>query len=100
MVGLKDLHKLTSKVNYRLQVDLKDFSNKCSVAVYDHFWVMLCIHRFISYICRTYFVNRSFLNIGIAEIASPPPIRHVLMDMRECNSRQNIRSSYFIKDIC
>ena len=41
MVGLKDLHKLTSGGNYRLQVDLKDFSNKCYVAVYEQFKVKL-----------------------------------------------------------
>ena len=39
MVGLKDLHKLTSGGNYGLQVDLKDFSNNCSVAVYEQFKV-------------------------------------------------------------
>ena len=39
MVGLKDLHKLTSGGNYRLQVDLKDFSNNCAVAVYEQFKV-------------------------------------------------------------
>ena len=39
MVGLKDLHKLTSTGKYRLQVDLKD-SYKCYVAVYDNFQVM------------------------------------------------------------
>ena len=101
MVGLKDLHKLTSKVNYRLQVDLKDFSNKCFVAVYEHFRVMLCIHILISYICRTYFVNRSFLNNGIAGIASPPSSNSPRTDgyMRECNSRQNIRSSHFISSV-
>ena len=43
MVGLKDLHKLTSGGNYRLQVDLKDFSNKCYVAVYEQFKVKLYI---------------------------------------------------------
>ena len=40
MVGLKDLHKLTSEGNYGLQVDLKDFSNNCFVAVYDIFEVI------------------------------------------------------------
>ena len=39
MVGLKDLHKLTSEGNYGLQVDLKDFSNNCFVAVYEQFKV-------------------------------------------------------------
>ena len=39
MVGLKDLHKLTSGGKYRLQVDLKDFSNNCFVAVYEQFKV-------------------------------------------------------------
>ena len=43
MVGLKDLHKLTSGGKYKLQVDLKDFSNRCSVVVYDHFQVTLYI---------------------------------------------------------
>ena len=101
MVGLKDLHKLTSEGNYGLQVDLKDFSNNCFVAVYEHFRVMLCIHILISYICRTYFVNRSFLNNGIAGIASPPSSNSPRTDgyMRECNSRQNIRSSHFISSV-
>ena len=44
MVGLKDLHKLTSGGNYGLQVDLRDFSNNCHVAVYEQFKVELgCI---------------------------------------------------------
>ena len=43
MVGLKDLHKLTSGGNYGLQVDLRDFSNNCHVAVYEQFKVKLYI---------------------------------------------------------
>ena len=43
MVGLKDLHKLTSGGKYRLQVDLKDFSNRCTVVVFDNFRVTLYI---------------------------------------------------------
>ena len=58
MVGLKDLHKLTSGGKYRLQVDLKGPSDPtrpdmwnhwstlnyvCYVAVYDHFRVTLYI---------------------------------------------------------
>ena len=39
MVGLKDIHTLTTTGKYRLQVDLKD-SYKCYVAVYDNFQVM------------------------------------------------------------
>ena len=43
MVGLKDLHKLTSGGKYKLQVDLKDFSNRCYVVVFDNFRVTLYI---------------------------------------------------------
>ena len=52
MVGLKDLHKLTSGGKYRLQVDLKgpkgfyyyyQWNKKCYVAVYDNFRVTLYI---------------------------------------------------------
>ena len=39
MVGLKDIHTLTSTGKYRLRVDLSDFYN-CDVAVYDNFQVM------------------------------------------------------------
>ena len=48
MVGLKDLHKLTSGGKYRLQVDLKgphgfyyyyQWNKNCYVAVYDNFQV-------------------------------------------------------------
>ena len=52
MVGLKDLHKLTSGGKYRLQVDLKgphgfyyyyQWTKNCYVAVYDNFQVTLYI---------------------------------------------------------
>ena len=52
MVGLKDLHKLTSGGKYRLQVDLKgphgfyyyyQWTKNCYVAVYDNFRVTLYI---------------------------------------------------------
>ena len=44
MVGLKDIHTLTSTGKYRLQVDLKD-SYKCYVAVYDNFQVMQYVYN-------------------------------------------------------
>ena len=43
MVGLKDIHTLTSTGKYRLQVDLKDSS--CHVAVYDNFQVMQYVYN-------------------------------------------------------
>ena len=39
MVGLKDIHKLTSTGKYKLRVDLKDYYS-CYYAVYDNFQVM------------------------------------------------------------
>ena len=44
MVGLKDIHTLTSTGKYRLQVDLKD-SYSCSVAVYENFQVMQYVYN-------------------------------------------------------
>ena len=44
MVGLKDIHTLTTTGKYRLQVDLKD-SYKCYVAVYDNFQVMQYVYN-------------------------------------------------------
>ena len=41
MVGLKDIHTLTSTGKYRLQVDLKGY-HSCWTAVYDNFQVMQC----------------------------------------------------------
>ena len=41
MVGLKDIHTLTSTGKYKLRVDLSDINyNNCDVAVYDNFQVM------------------------------------------------------------
>ena len=41
MVGLKDIHTLTSTGKYKLRVDLSDNNyNICDVAVYDNFQVM------------------------------------------------------------
>ena len=39
MVGLKDIHKLTSTGKYKLRVDLKDYYS-CYYAEYDNFQVM------------------------------------------------------------
>ena len=39
MVGLKDIHTLTTTGKYRLQVDLKGY-HSCWTAVYDNFQVM------------------------------------------------------------
>ena len=39
-LGLKKLHQLTSKNDYRLEVSLTDFDGKIYKAVYDHFQVI------------------------------------------------------------
>ena len=44
MVGLKDIHTLTTTGKYRLQVDLSDFYN-CMTAVYDNFQVMQYVYN-------------------------------------------------------
>ena len=45
MVGLKDIHTLTSTGKYRLQVNLKDWSSGCYAAVYDNFQVMQYVYN-------------------------------------------------------
>ena len=44
MVGLKDLHKLTSGGKYSLRFDFRDENSKCFVAVYDQIEVILCLY--------------------------------------------------------
>ena len=43
MVGLKDLHKLTSGGKYSLRFDFRDENSKCLVAVYDQIEVIFRI---------------------------------------------------------
>ena len=47
MVGLKDIHTLTSTGKYRLQVDLKGY-HSCWTAVYDNFQVMQYVWNFLT----------------------------------------------------